>query len=132
MMKAEPCEFFLNGVRFAFGLWLLYVGLVKWLVFGPTNFVGMIVGDFDKTWSPHLLNMLLAWVILVAEPLLALAVLSGCCRRTVWTLVSLLMFLLLLGQTILMKPTVGDNWHYFLLALICAALSGNEQSGKAA
>jgi len=116
-------RFFLFGMRFFFGVWFLYVGLTKWLLIGPEAFVGLITTDFDKTWSPHLLNVFLAWLILVAEPLLALLLLSGKSPRRVWTLTALLMFLLTLGQTILMKPEVVGNWQFLVLTLACAALS---------
>jgi hypothetical protein len=33
------------------------------------------------------------------------------------------MFLLTIGQTILMKPEVIANWQYLVLVLLCAALS---------
>jgi len=36
---------------------------------------------------------------------------------------SLFMFLLTIGQTILMKPDVIGNWQYLVLVLLCAALS---------
>ena len=117
-------QFFLCGVRLAFGIWLLYVGRTKWFAFGPENFVAMINTEFDKTWSPHALNTLLAWLIIIAEPVLGLLLLSGKCPRNVWTLTALLMFMLVIGQTILMKPDVINNWQYFLLALACAAWSG--------
>jgi len=123
-MSSSPRQFFLCGVRFAFGIWLLYAGLAKWLAIGPENFIGYITNDFDKTWSPHALNVVLAWVILVAEPALALLLLAGKCPRKVWGLIALLMYMLLIGQTILMKPDVVNNWQFFLLALGCAALSG--------
>lgn len=115
--------FFLFGIRFFFGAWLLYVGLSKWIFMGPTVFVGYITGQFDKTWSPHALNVLLALVIMVAEPVLALSILSGRQPRRVWTMTSLLMFMLVIGQTILMKPDVIANWQFLVLALACAALS---------
>lgn len=115
--------FFLGGMRLCFGAWLLYVGLTKWLVMGPSTFVGSITTEFDKTWSPHLLNVLLAWLILVAEPVLGAAILSGRKARTAWTLTAGLMFLLTLGQTILMKPDVIANWQFLVLTLACAALS---------
>ena len=83
-------RFFLFGMRFFFGAWLLYVGLSKWIFMGPGTFVGYIAGQFDKTWSPHALNVSLAWLILVAEPVLAILILSGRKARTVWTLTSLL------------------------------------------
>lgn len=123
-------RFFLLGMRFFFGVWLLYAGFMKWIFIGPGAFVGYITTDFDKTWSPHLLNVLLAWLIIIAEPMLALLILSGKKARIVWTLTSLLMFLLTLGQTILMKPDVIANWQYLALVLLCAALSDPE--GKAA
>lgn len=116
-------RFFLFGIRFAFGAWLLYLGLSKWIFMGPGVFVGYIAVQFDKTWSPHILNVFLAWLILAAEPALAVLILSGRRPRTVWTLTSLLLFLLTVGQTILMKPDVIVNWQYLVLALLCAALS---------
>ena len=116
--------FFLFGMRFFFGIWLLYAGLMKWFFMGPNTFVGFITADFDKTWSPHVLNVALAWLIMIAEPVLALWVLSGKNARAAWTGMSLLMFLLMFGQSLLMKPQVTDNWHYVVLTLVCAALSG--------
>ena len=116
-------RFFLCGMRLFFGLWLLYVGLSKWFFMGPNTFVGYITAEFDKTWSPHLLNVSLAWLIMMAEPVLAVLILSGKYARNVWTLTSLLMFLLTFGQTILMKPDVIANWQYLVLTLVCASLS---------
>lgn len=121
-------KFFLFGMRFFFGLWLLYVGLSKWIFMGPSAFVGHIAGAFDKTWSPRVLNVSLAWLILVAEPLLAILILSGRKARRVWTLTTSFMFLLVVGQTILMKPDVIANWQYLVLTLLCAALSDPEPS----
>lgn len=122
-LKYDTRRFFLFGVRLFFGLWLLYVGLSKWIFIGPAVFVGLIADQFDKTWSPHVLNVSLAWLILFAEPVLALLILSGKKARMVWTLASLFMFLLTIGQTILMKPDVMANWEYLVLVLLCAALS---------
>ena len=119
-------KFFLFGMRFFFGSWLLYAGLVKWVFMGPAAFVGFIAAEFDKTWSPHALNVLLAWLIIIAEPVLAFLILSGIKPRSVWTLTALLMFLLTVGQTILMKPDVITNWQYLVLTLVCAALSDPE------
>jgi hypothetical protein len=124
-------RFFLFGMRFFFGAWLLYVGLYKWVAMGPEVFVGYITAEFDQTWSPHLLNVLLAWLILIAEPLLAALILAGKRARLVWTLTALLMFLLTLGQTILLKPEVIANWQYLVLTLACAALSDPEKTGSA-
>jgi uncharacterized membrane protein YphA (DoxX/SURF4 family) len=123
-------RFFLFGMRFTFGLWLLHAGLFKWLQLGPGKFAGFITSDFDATWSPHFLNVFLAWVILFAEPLLALAILSGKKRRVVWTLTALLMFLLTIGQTILHKPNVIANWEYLVLVMVCAALSEPEAGSE--
>jgi len=116
-------RFFVFGIRVFFGLWLLYGGLFKWISLGPETFVGFITSEFDKTWSPHSLNVLLAWVILIAEPVLAVLILSGKKARLVWTMTTLLMFMLTIGQTLLMKPDVIANWQYLLLTLVCAALS---------
>jgi len=121
--RYDTRKFFLYGIRFFFGLWLLYVGLSKWIFIGPDAFVGNITSTFDKTWSPRILNVPLAWLILFAEPVLAVLILSGKKARMVWTLTSLLMFLLAIGQTILMKPDVIANWQYLVLVLLCAALS---------
>jgi uncharacterized membrane protein YphA (DoxX/SURF4 family) len=122
-LKYDTRRFFLFGIRFFFGSWLLYTGLSKWISMGPGTFVGYITGQFDQTWSPHIFNVSLAWLIMIAEPVLAVLILSGRKARVVWTLTSLLMFLLTIGQTILMKPTVIANWQYLVLVLLCAALS---------
>ncbi|MBI4557346.1 MAG: hypothetical protein HY706_07175 [Candidatus Hydrogenedentes bacterium] len=125
-LNYDTRKFFLFGVRICFGSWLLYVGLMKWISIGPGAFIGMITTEFDKTWSPHLLNVFLAWAIIISEPVLAALILSGQKARLVWTLTSLLMFLLAIGQTILMKPDVIANWQYLVLTLVCAALSEPE------
>ena len=75
------------------------------------------------------MNVLLAWLIMIAEPGLAVLILSGRKARMVWTLTSLLMFLLAIGQTILMKPDVVANWQYLVLALLCAAWSDPDPLG---
>ena len=121
--RYDTRRFFLFGIRLFFGSWLLYAGLSKWVFLGPGMFVGYIASQFDKTWSPHILNVSLAWLIMVAEPVLAILILSGRAARTVWTLTSLFLFLLTIGQTILMKPEVIANWQYLVLVLLCAALS---------
>lgn len=124
----NPKRFFLYAMRLFFGVWLLYVGLAKWIIFGPDAFIGIITTEFDKTWSPHLLNVILGWLIISAEPLLAVLILIGKRERAVWTLTAMLMFLLTMGQTILMKPDVIANWQYVVLTLACAALSDPETS----
>jgi uncharacterized membrane protein YphA (DoxX/SURF4 family) len=130
-LNYDARRFFLCGMRLFFGLWLLYTGLAKWIFLGPAPFVGYITTAFDKTWSPHGLNVALAWLILIAEPVLALLILSGWKARRAWTLTALLMFLLTIGQTILMKPDVIANWQFTVLTLACAALSAtNSQTGQ--
>jgi len=128
-LKYDTRRFFLFGIRLFFGGWLLYVGLSKWIFMGPGVFVGHIAAQFDKTWSPHILNVSLAWLIMAAEPVLAILILSGRKARTVWTLTSLFMFLLTIGQTILMKPDVIANWQFLVLVLLCAALSDPDPRG---
>lgn len=123
LFRYDTRSFFLWGMRFFFGSWLLYVGLTKWIIMGPETFVGYITSQFDKTWSPHLLNVLLAWLIMATEPILAVLILSGRMARKVWAMTSIFMFLLTIGQTILMKPEVIANWQYLVLVLACAALS---------
>jgi len=123
ILKYDTRRFFLFGIRFFFGVWLLYAGLSKWILMGSGTFVGYITTQFDKTWSPHGLNVFLAWLIMIAEPVLALLILSGWKARKVWALTSLLMFLLTIGQTILMKPDVIANWQFLVLVLLCAAFS---------
>ena len=131
-LQYDARRFFLFGMRFFFGVWFLYVGLTKWLAIGPDAFIGYITADFDKTWSPHTLNVLLGWVIIIAEPLLALLILWGRHARLVWSATASLMFLLTIGQTILMKPEVIANWQYLVLTLACAALSSTHDSSKTA
>lgn len=121
----EPRKFFLFGMRVFFGIWLLYAGLSKWLIMGPEAFVGYITGDFDKTWSPHMLNVALAWLIIVAEPVGAIWILSGKMARMAWGCAALLMYLLMFGQSILMHDA-SNNWHYVVLTLACAALCDPE------
>jgi uncharacterized membrane protein YphA (DoxX/SURF4 family) len=122
-LNYDARRFFLFWIRIFFGIWLLYAAVMKWTFMGPHAFVGFIAADFDKTWSPHLLNVFLAWVILFAEPVLSLLILSGKNQRLVWTLTTLFMFMLTIGQTILMKPDVIANWQYLVLKLVYASLS---------
>ena len=120
-------SFFLFGSRIFFGAWLFYAGLNKLVFMGSSNFVGYIVAEFSKTWSPEFLNMSLAWLILLAEPLLGLLLLLGKNQRCVWTATTLLMFLLTFGQTMLQKDA-GSNWMFTIFCLVCAAFSSNESS----
>ena len=125
-------QYFLLGMRVFFGSWLLYVGIAKWLFFGPNEFVNHIVQSFSVTWSPAFFNEILAWIIIIAEPVLGVLILLGKSPRLVWTATSFLMFLLVLGQTLLMKPDVIANWQYLVLTWVCAALSAPccEKSGS--
>lgn len=131
-LRYDARRFFLFGIRIFFGTWLLYAGLSKWILMGPNVFAGYIAAEFDKTWSPHLLNVFLAWLIQAAEPVLSVLILSGWKARTVWTATSLLMFLLVVGQSILMKPEVIANWEYLVLVLLCAALSDPDPPARSA
>ena len=120
-------KFFLFWMRIFFGIWLFYAGISKWIFMGPDSFVGYIVSEFAKTWSPAILNELLAWLIMIAEPLLGLFLITGVRSRTAWMLTSLLMFMLMFGQTLLMSKDIGSMWIYLVLTLSCAALSDPEQ-----
>ena len=122
-LSYDTRKFFVFGIRIFFGLWLLYAAMMKWFVMGPNTFVSFITAEFDETWSPHILNVALAWLIMIAELVLSVLILSGKKERLVWTLTTLLMFLLTIGQSILMKPDVIANWQYLVLTLVCAALS---------
>lgn len=118
-------SYFLFGMRIFFGAWLLYLGVSKWQIMGPDAFVGWITSEFDspKTWSPHILNVLTAWLILIAEPLLGLLLLSGKYCRQAWGMTSILMFILMFGQTLVMKyDIVANNWMYLVLTLYCGAM----------
>ena len=77
LLSYDSRRYFVFWIRIFFGLWLLYAGLYKWIGMGPNVLVSYITSEFDKTWSPHALNVFLAWVILFAEPLLSLWILSG-------------------------------------------------------
>lgn len=126
-LQLDSRKYFLFAVRIFFGVWLLWGGLFKWFTIGPGNFVGIITSEFDPTWSPHALNVFLAWVILIAEIVLPVLILLGKKQRLVWSATALFMFMLTFGQTILMKPEVYINWFYLLLTIVCAALSEPEK-----
>lgn len=134
VLSYDARRFFLFGMRIFFGLWLLYAGVVKWVPSGPSGFLGYITTEFDKTWSPHALNVVLGWVIVIAEPVFAVLLLSGWKPRIAWSLTALLMFMLMCGMSLLQKPEVSANWFYLVLALVCAALSdpiGRSRPGAA-
>ena len=124
-------SYFLHGMRFFFGAWLLYLGVAKWMFMGPDMFIGWITSEFDspKTWSPHAFNVALAWVILIAEPLIGAWILSGQRARCAWMSAAMLMFILAFGQTMIMKyDVVANNWQYLVLALVCASMSAPSSS----
>ncbi len=125
--KREACAspgklLFLRGAGLAFGLWLLYVGTMKWIG-GPSAFVGFFASKFAGTWIPHPLLLLTGWGIMCAEPLLGLWLVSGAAAQWAWLLTALFMFVLAFGMTVAQDAaTVASNWHYFFIALTLAAL----------
>lgn len=119
----NPRELFVFGMRLAFGFWLGFVGINKWIG-GADVFVGYINTAFAETFLPSFLVNITAWIILVAEPLLGALLILGIAPTLVWLATAKLMFMLLFGQTILMQHAVVANiWFYLVLALACAALS---------
>ena len=123
ILGLPPREFFLFYARMAFGGWLLYVGAMKWIG-GAGGFVGYIGSQFAETWVPMPLVAGLGWFIIIAEPLFGLWLLSGKTPRLAWAATADLMFVLMMGQTILKQfPTVANNWQYVVFAAACAALS---------
>ena len=127
LLSLPPKDFFLFGMRWSFGPWFLYVGITKWLA-GPATFIAYMSSNFEKTWLPLLLVQPTGWVIVLAEPILGIWLWSGKQSRLAWALTAKLMFILLLGQTVLKEyGTVANNWQYFVLALACAALSSSRE-----
>lgn len=126
-------KFFLLGSRIYFGVWLLYVGLAKWIFMGPAAFTGWIGTEFAVTWSPAPLNIALGYLIMIAEPILGFLLLVGKLpMRPVWCATAMLMFLLTFGQTMLMKyDVVANNWMYLIFALVNASLSDPLDAEKA-
>ncbi|RME60639.1 MAG: hypothetical protein D6780_03005 [Candidatus Dadabacteria bacterium] len=126
-MNKNAKEYFLNSIHILFGVWLLYVAVGKWIG-GPAGFVGYITSEFQGTWVPQPLQIFLAWVIMFAEPLCALWILSRKTPRLAWTVTALFLFMLTFGQTILRHyDVVANNWQYVVLALVCAALSEDDK-----
>lgn len=116
-------EYFVRLISFFFGVWLAYAGIMKW-VGGSAGFVEMINTQFAGTWSPAALNTGLAWLILIAEPILGLLLVTGIKPREIWSLTALLMFMLTFGMTMLGNhEVVSSNWQYLILACACAAIS---------
>lgn len=122
-LEMEPRELFLLGARIGFGSFLLYVGLMKW-VGGPVGFIGYLHSAFSETWVPGLLTTILAWIIMVTEPLIGLWILIGKCPRLSWVAAAKLVLLLTFGKIILKDfATVAHNFQYYFLCLGCAALA---------
>lgn len=110
---------FLCALRFFLGSWFLFVGLMKWFGPGPTGFVGYIQSTFANTWAPSGLVGILAWLILIAEPVVGLGLLVRGNRKCPWALGCLLMFMLVIGQTILQNyAVVANNWFYLFMLII--------------
>ena len=123
MLKSDTKTYFLCGASKLFGGWLLYVGAMKWIA-GASGFVGYITKSFSETWVPYPLLLGMGWMILCAEVLCGLWLLSGKCSRMAWTATALLLFALTFGQTLLQKhDVVANNWQYVIFALACAAIS---------
>ena len=123
MLSLKGRELFLFGARWGFGFWLLYVGASKWMG-GPGGFVGYISSSFAETWAPAALLVVLGWVIIIAEPLVGLWILTGRAAKLAWIAAAKLMFILMFGQTMLQQyATVANNWQYCILCLACAALT---------
>ncbi len=123
-LKADSKELFCFGARWAFGFWLLYLGVMKWIG-GPENFVGYINGAFAETWVPARLLTVMSWLILILEPLLGALLILGWKERLVWITTAKLMFLLIFGQTILQEwGSVANNWQYLFFCIALAAFSG--------
>ena len=117
-------ELFLFGTRLAFGVWLLYLGLSKFIFIGPENFVGYISNSFAETWIPSFLILVTSWVILIGEVVLGAWLIIGKAPTLAWIATAKLMFILMFGQTVLQEhAVVFQNWHYFFIALLCASLS---------
>jgi len=127
LLRSDSRTCFVHSLRCAFGAWLLYVGISK-IVGGAAGFVGYVETEFAQTWIPAVLTTISAWMIVVSEPLIGAWLLLGKRPRLAWLSAALLMFLLMLGKTVLREfPTVADNWQYLLICLMGAALSESEK-----
>jgi uncharacterized membrane protein YphA (DoxX/SURF4 family) len=120
-------ELMLFCLRFFFGFWLLFVGTTKW-VMGHQGFIGYISNEFASTFLPSFLVTITAWIIIIAEPLLGLLLIIGFRPRLTWLLTAKLLFILIIGKTILSDfQTVSNNWIYLLMAIGAASF---EKEGK--
>ena len=126
-LEADGKELFLFYARWAFGIWLLYLGMMKWIG-GPVNFIGYITKDFAAAWPPEMMVVGLGWIILVLEPLLGALLILGWRQRLVWLITADLMWVLLFGKSIVHDyPTVASNWHYCVFALAMGCMSPKEE-----
>lgn len=121
-------RFFLRSAGMAFGSWLFYLGLMKWVAGSPV-FVERLMAQFSQSWPPVILVSTLAWIILFAEPLLGLVLAFRPMARLAWSLVALLMLLLTFGQTILGNfEVVSNNFQYFAFCIFCAAMCSDRDA----
>ncbi len=122
----KPAVTFICLMGKLLGIWLLYIGIVKW-VGGPDQFVGYIGTQFANTFSPAPLNTLLGWLIIIAEPVIGLWLIVGCSPCLAWLSTTLLFFALTMGQTILGSQNVSDNWNYTILSAVCFAIAASRK-----
>lgn len=127
LLSGDARNCFSASLRYTFGGWLFFVGVSK-LVGGAPGFVGYVESEFAQTWLPAVVTTISGWVIVIGEPVIGGWLLLGKRQRLAWLCAALLMFLLMLGKTILRDfSTVADNWQYLFLCLIGAALAEAER-----
>ena len=115
-------DFFLLGARWSFGFWLLFTGLFKWIG-GAGNFISFIESSFSETFLPVQLITAAAWLIVVLEPICGLWLITGLKQRFAWLAAAKLIFLLIIGKTLLHDyETVANNWQYLILCIACGSL----------
>lgn len=133
--SSTPVKYFLTLSRLTFGFWLFWLGLEKTGILtadpndGISAFVnGYIVPTFtEKTILPSFLLYPAGWFIALGELFLGILLLVGLQLRWVWTIVSLLLFTLLFGQTLVHEHiTVSNIWFYLVFAIVNGALANYE------
>lgn len=130
MISSDSKSYFLFCSRILFGAWLSYLGIAKWIG-GASGFVGYISKTFAEAWPPEAMIVGMAWTILVAEVVCGLWLLTGIKARVAWSATALLLFSLVLGQTMLQHfDVVANNWQYVFFAILCASLSDPVLKGK--
>jgi len=103
---------------------LAYAGLYKLLVIGLPGFIGYMQTTFAKTWVPEALVSYSSYAIVAAEVLLCICLVVGVLPRIAWVLTAILMFGLLVGQTVLQDyNNVANIWQYLILCIVCASLN---------